>query len=129
VKLSPHEWPLSWLEQQLQLWAPRPEFIDLKRLLEHYLHLDDLAKVGGFLHLEDRLAQQQFADEARALGLPVAFHGEAAPTVVTADEVVQRVDDLLGLNWAMVTDLGDDLQQLRGRATGAGPAPLERAGR
>jgi NAD-dependent SIR2 family protein deacetylase len=126
VKLSPFEWPPSWLEQQLQLWAPWPAFIDLKRVLEHYLPFDDLAKVGGFLHREGRLAQQPCADAARALGLPVASHGEAAPAVVTADAVVQRMDDLRGLNWAMVTDLGDDLRQLRGRATGAGPGPLGR---
>lgn len=61
VRLSPYDPPLSWAERQLERWAPRREFVDLRKLLSKHIRFDDIATIGRFNQLRDEIKQWRLA--------------------------------------------------------------------
>ena len=50
ARLSPYTLPFALLEAQLQFWAPRKEFVDLRALIERYVTTEQIAALGNPEH-------------------------------------------------------------------------------
>ncbi len=91
VHMTPYQPPLSWILAWGRYWAPRPQWVDLRLLVEKHVRFADIGHLGALEQLQDEVGQWLCADDAS--DLHIASLGPGRPDLDRAQlaEVVANV--------------------------------------
>jgi predicted acylesterase/phospholipase RssA len=105
LRISPYDRSARWATRLLEWWAPRASWVNLRKLLEHHVRFDDVARVGALERLHELAEDWLLADDAAALKLRSApvelpdLKRESVREVLSGVAAIQRLtrfrDELL----------------------------------